>query len=78
MQSRAALARRLGVSRAHVTQVLRLLQLPPEVQQTVLALGDPIEVGRLGVHRLQSLGKKPPEEREQRMGQLTARLITRA
>lgn len=37
--SRADLARKLGVSRARVTQVLGLLELKPEV---VEALGDPL------------------------------------
>ncbi len=37
----AALARQLGVSRARVTQVLRLLQLDPEVIETIATLGDP-------------------------------------
>jgi len=46
--SRAALARELGVTRAHVTQMLRLLKLAPNVQQAVLALGDPIEGKQVG------------------------------
>ncbi len=40
--SPAALARHLGVSRARVTQVLRLLSLSPEVQHALIALGDPL------------------------------------
>src|SRR5262249_37035126 len=40
--SPAALARKLGFSRARVTQVLRLLSLTPEVQQQLMALGDPL------------------------------------
>ena len=39
--SRADLARKLGVSRARVTQVLKLLGLAPEVLGTIAARGDP-------------------------------------
>jgi hypothetical protein len=60
--SRAALARELCVSRAHVTQVLGLLRLSPEEQQAVLGLGDPIAGRRLGVHALRSLPFLPPDE----------------
>jgi hypothetical protein len=50
--SRAALARQLGVSRAHVTQVLRVLRLPQEERQAMLALGDPIVGNEVGIHTL--------------------------
>jgi hypothetical protein len=40
--SRAALARRLGVSRARVTQVLQLLTLAPTVIDAIVQLGDPL------------------------------------
>ncbi len=56
---RAELARQLGVSRAHVTQVLSLLSLAPEVQCTILALGDPIERQGLGIRALRALGRLP-------------------
>lgn len=38
----AELARRLGVSRARVTQVLRLTRLAPDVLRTIAELGDPL------------------------------------
>ncbi|MBI2872180.1 MAG: hypothetical protein HYY00_03200 [Chloroflexi bacterium] len=50
--SRAALARQLGVSRAHVTQVLRILLLPPDKLQAIRFLGDPIQGKRAGIHTL--------------------------
>ena len=50
--SRAALARQLGVSRAHVTQVLGVLRLPLEEQRKVLAQGDPIQRKEAGIHAL--------------------------
>ena len=49
--SRANLARKLGVSRARVTQVLGLLDLAPEAQEIVAALGDPL-VGSVGTERM--------------------------
>ena len=62
--SKADLARQLGVSRAHVTQTLRLLIIDPEVQQTILDLGDPIKSGSLGMHTLRSLCSLSPEEQK--------------
>jgi hypothetical protein len=38
--NRAELARRLGVSRARVTQWLELLELPEEVSREVVKMGD--------------------------------------
>jgi len=40
--SPANLARKLGVSRARVNQILRLLRLAPEVSKAIVALGDPL------------------------------------
>jgi hypothetical protein len=40
--SPADLARTLGVSRARVIQVLRVLRLTPEVLKTITELGDPL------------------------------------
>jgi hypothetical protein len=54
--SRAALARELGISRAHVTQVLDVLRLSHEQQQEVLALGDPIQGKTAGIHSVRKLG----------------------
>jgi hypothetical protein len=38
VKNRAALARRECVTRARVTQVMRLLQLDPDIRETILAL----------------------------------------
>ena len=40
--SRADLSRKVGVSRARVTQILNLLKLPCDVIERVSALGDPL------------------------------------
>ena len=75
VQSRAHLARQLGVSRAHVTQVLRLLRMAPGAKETVLALGDPIEGRVVGVHTLRSISKLSVEEQEH---QIANRLLRSA
>lgn len=38
VNNRAELARRLGVSRARVTQIMSLLKLPAEIQEQILRL----------------------------------------
>ncbi len=40
--TQADVARRLGVTRARVTQVLKLLELAPEVLDFIVALGNPL------------------------------------
>ena len=60
--SRAELARQLGFSRAHVTQVLNLLHFAPEVQETIVGLGDPIRGKWSGIHTLRSLLRFPAEQ----------------
>jgi len=67
VESRAALARQLGVSRAHVTQVLRLLQLAPQVRDAVRALGDTTEGRIVGAHTLRALARLPDEEQERQV-----------
>ncbi len=53
--SPAELARRLGVSRARVTQVLRLLRLDPDVLKALTALGDPLPLPVMTERRLRSI-----------------------
>jgi len=55
IKSRADLARELGITRARVTQVLGLLDLAPEIQEALLALGDQDAVRFLSEHRLRPL-----------------------
>jgi hypothetical protein len=40
VHNQAEIARREGITRARVTQVMSLLRLPPEIQQHILALPD--------------------------------------
>ena len=53
--SRAALARRLGVSRARVTQVLNLLSLNPSVIDAIVQLGDPLVAPAISERSLRQL-----------------------
>ena len=69
-KSRADLARQLGVSRAHVTQVLRLLRMAPGAKEVVIAMGDPIQGRIVGAHTLRSMAGLPAEEQERRIAQL--------
>ena len=62
--SRADLARELAVSRARVTQVLRLLALTPSVLEAVADLGDPLPGSGVTEHALRRLVKRTPEEQE--------------
>jgi hypothetical protein len=50
--SRADLSRKMGVSRARVTQILNLLKLPTEIIEKVSALGDPLTKPTVTEHSL--------------------------
>lgn len=60
--SRAELARQLGITRAHVTQVLSLLHLAPDVKSLILSRGDPIGEKGLGIRTLRSLLHLPVDK----------------
>jgi len=60
--SRADLARRFGVTRARVTQVLGLLGLAPAVVDAVLALGDPLPGPTVSKRMLRPLLRVPAKE----------------
>ena len=53
--TRADLAYQTKVTRAHVTQVLSLLDLAPDARAFILGRGDPLEGKGLGIHSLRSL-----------------------
>jgi hypothetical protein len=61
------LARKLGVSRARVSQVLRLLQLSPEVLETIVACGDPLYARIVTERRLRSIIGLPAEVQRQKV-----------
>ena len=60
VSSKAHLAREIGVSRAHVTQVMSLLHLAPKAQDLVLAHGT--GVSKLGIHGLRAVLKLPASQ----------------
>ena len=65
--SRADLARRLGVSRARVTQVLGLLTLSSEALRRVRVLGDPLERPVIAERQLRRIVHYGPKEQERRV-----------
>ena len=60
--TRAGLARRLGVSRARVTQVLDLLALDPEALQALAAVDDPMPKEVVTERSLRRILKMPADE----------------
>ena len=67
-----ALARRLGLSRARITQVLHLLKLTPEVLDVITDLGAPLPSPLLSERRLRSLANLTVEEQCRRMDMILA------
>jgi len=63
----ADLARKLRVSDARVTQVLRVLRLAQEVLKAIAALGDPLPSPLVTERRLRPLVNLPPEEQGRRV-----------
>jgi transcriptional regulator with XRE-family HTH domain len=63
--SPAELARQLGVSRAWLTQILRLLKLTPKVRKTIAALGDPLPAPIVTERRLRSMINLPAHKQLQ-------------
>jgi transcriptional regulator with XRE-family HTH domain len=72
--NQADLARKLGVTRARVTQVLRLLDLAPEVSHDLTRLGDPLPCKVVSERALRPLVDLPLREQKRR----ATRLIKRA
>ena len=65
--SRAHLARQLGISRARVTQVLRLSKLSPDVLQVRSAVGDPLSAPVITERMLRPIVSLPIDEQMQRV-----------
>jgi hypothetical protein len=73
--NRAQLARRLGITRARVTQTLRLLDLTPPVVEAVAALGEPQSKPVVTERSLRTLIGLPAAQQEDRLAQLIARRV---
>jgi hypothetical protein len=65
--SRADLARRIGVSRARVTQVLGLLALSPKALRRITTLGDPLEYPIIAERQLRPIVHCRPRDQERRV-----------
>ena len=63
--SPADLACKLGVSRARVNQILRLLRLAPEVSKAIVALGDPLPSPIVTERKLRPIVNLSSGEQEQ-------------
>jgi hypothetical protein len=71
--SPADLSRKLGVSRARVAQVLRVLRLSPKVVKTVAALGDPLPSPVVTERRLRPIVQLPRNRQWQEVRNMLSR-----
>lgn len=60
--SQTALARKVGVSRARVSQMLRLLKLLLSIQQSVIKMGDPLTSRKITERKVRALLVSPRSE----------------
>lgn len=70
--SLSELARKEGLTRARVTQIMNLLKLPAKVQKYLVDLDDPKDIRRYSERRLQNycsndLSHKPPSKRKKQV-----------
>ena len=65
--SQAELARKLGVSRARVSQVMRFLMLDPEVLSCIAALGDSLHTPIVTERILSGIMSLPTEEQKKKV-----------
>jgi len=70
--SLADLSRKLRVSRARVTQLLRLLRLTPEVLKAIASLGDPLPSPIVTERKLRRIVNLPSEEQTRRVEAILA------
>jgi hypothetical protein len=69
-RSQAEFARKRGISRARVTQVLRLLNLAPDVLKAIAALGDPLPSRVLTERTLRSMVHRSAEEQQKKINRI--------
>ena len=60
--TQSQLAQKQGVSRARVSQIMRLLSLPEEVQNVLLGLKDPVQSRILSERRMRNIALLPDRE----------------
>ena len=61
--SKAELARNIGVSRVHVTQMLNLLKIDQELLEYIINLGDPLPSSIVTERKLRSVIDHPREQK---------------
>jgi len=61
------LARKKGISRSGVTQVIDLLKLDAQVQEIVAGLGDPLPSGSVTERKLRGLQSRSAREQRSRL-----------
>jgi hypothetical protein len=71
--TQADFARKQGISRARVRQVLHLLNLAPDMLHTIAALGDPLCSRSITEHRLRRLVYRSVDEQRQEIGKILAK-----
>ena len=70
--SKTQLAASLGLSRARVTQMLRLLKLAPAAQTMIISLGDPLSAPIMTEHMLRGIVGLPSVQQEARIAKALA------
>lgn len=68
----SALAKELKISRARVSQMLRLLKLKPDVLEVIASPGDPLRSSVITEHNLREILDLAPEEQRRRVAELLA------
>jgi hypothetical protein len=75
--TQADFARKYGISRARVTQVLHLLNLAPDVLNTIAALGDPLPWHIITERMLRSIVHRSADEQRHTIGRILANAVKR-
>ena len=64
VKSQAELARRAGVNRARITQIMNLLKLAPEIQDYLKNLTDPLQIQYFSEKRLRLIAKTKDQQEQ--------------
>ena len=62
--SRANIARREGISRARVTQIMYLINLAPEIQKQILAMPETVRKDYITERKLRPISKLDGQEKQ--------------
>jgi len=67
LRSQRAFAKAIGLSHTRVSQVLGLLRLCPDAQETLDALGDPLYSRKVTERKLRQIANLPEEQQARRL-----------